>query len=322
MAFSRGRYGVEYNSAGRRDGDRHLLRWALVIIGVLGVISVISVRGRISYEKLPPIVPPPQPQLPTPPELHPANPPLAPASVNKKPQIPPGAPRLARPATPPTERPAQPAPLTPAAKQVQRWLADSEGRPPQDRNLLERLFAAEREGNAQLARDTLERLRQKPSMADLDEPLARRLGALNIAWLFSDRPAPWTTTVTTRRGDSYHRIAREHGTTLAAVLALNKIADGTTKPEAGLKLRVPDFPRATLVVHRQTKQADITLNGKFFKRYYASTGAATKVGSYPVTREMGPRMRFKDLGITFAPADLDEIAMLLPPGASIAVTNP
>ena len=322
MAFSRGRSGAEYNSAGRRDGDRHLLRWALVIIGVLGVISVISVRGRISYEKLPPIVPSPQPQLPTPPELHSANPPLAPASADKKPQIPSGAPRLARPATPPAERPAPPAALTPAAKQVQRWLADSEGRPPQDRNLLERLFAAEREGNAQLARDTLERLRQKPSMADLDEPLARRLGALNIAWLFSNRPAPWTTTVTTRRGDSYHRIAREHGTTLAAVLALNKIADGTTKPEAGLKLRVPDFPRATLVVHRQTKQADITLNGKFFKRYYASTGAATKVGSYPVTREMGPRMRFKDLGITFAPADLDEIAMLLPPGASIAVTNP
>ena len=49
--------------------------------------------------------------------------------------------------------------------------------------------------------------------------------------------------------------------------------------------------------------------------------ATTKAVSLQITREIGPRSRFKDLGLVFAPTDLDEIAMLLPPGASIAVTE-
>ena len=156
-------------------------------------------------------------------------------------------------------------------------------------------------------------------MADLDEPLARRLGTLNLQRLFSGRPTPWTVTVTTKRGDSPYRIAREHGTTLAAVLRLNGIQPDT-RLDAGTVLCVLEFPRAALVIHRQTKFADLTMNGKFFKRYYASTGAATKTGSFQVTREIGPRMRLKELAVVFVPDDLEEIAMLLPPGASIVVT--
>ena len=208
-----------------------------------------------------------------------------------------------------------------AVRLVERWLADSAGRPALERTLLEKLLAAERTMNPMLALDTIERLRSRPAMADLDEPLARRLGALNLQCLYSSRPTPWTTSVVARRGDSAYRIAREHGTTLAAILKLNNLPpDSRLTP--GTVLRVLEFPRTALVIHRQTKIADLSLNGKFFKRYYASTSAATKTGSFQVTRENGPRTRLKDLAVIFAPADLDEISMLLPPGASIVVTSP
>ena len=205
---------------------------------------------------------------------------------------------------------------------VERWIATSDGRPAHERTLLEKLLAAERADNVALALDTIERLRKRPAMADLDEPLARRLGALNLQMLLSGRPTPWTATITARRGDTPYRIAREHGTTVSAVLVLNRLQPDTGKIEPGTVLRVLEFPRAALVVHRKTKQVDLTMNGKFFKRYYASTGAATKLMSVQVTREVGPRTRFGEMGIVFAPADLDEIAMFLPPGSSIAVTDP
>ena len=106
------------------------------------------------------------------------------------------------------------------------------------------------------------------------------------------------------------------------MLKLNRLPPDTRKLDPGTVLRVLEFPRAALVVHRKTKQADLTLNGKFFRRYYASTGANTVLASVQVTREAGPRTRFGEMGIVFAPGDLDEISMFLPPGASIAVTDP
>ena len=315
MSYTRGRFGVEYDATRQRNGDdRHLLGWSLAAIVVLALVSFVSARGCARRVKLPDFAPP-APVVP-----------VAPAPAQPAEDVP-AAPPLAQsakpaPAASPSPQAAPPKPVvSEATRLVERWLANSEDRPPLERTLLEKLLAAERAGNAALALDTIERLRQRPAMADLDEPLARRLGALNFQRLLSRRPTPWTTTVTTRRGDSPYRIAREHGTTVAAVLKLNDLSS-EAKLTPGTALRVLEFPRAALVVHRQTKQADLTLNGKFFKRYYASTGAATKPGSFQVTREAGPRTRFKDLGIVFAPTDLDEIAMLLPPNASIVVADP
>ena len=310
MSYTRGRFGVEYDATRQRNGDdRHLLGWSLAAIAVLALVSFVSARGCARRVKLPDFTPPaPVVAPPTPPTKEPAKPFLADSSR--------------APAAKPTPAKPQPAPVaSEAVRMVERWLANAGGRPDMERTLLEKLLVAERTGNAALALNTIERLRQRPAMADLDEPLARRLGALNFQLLLSRRPTPWTTTIMTRRGDSPYRIAREHGTTVAAVLRLNDIA-GDAKLAPGTALRVLEFPRAALVVHRRTKQADLTLNGKFFKRYYASTGAATKPGSFQVTREAGPRTRFKDLGIVFAPTDLDEIAMLLPPNASIVVADP
>ena len=312
MSFKRGRFGVEFNELRRDRSESHLLRWTLIGAAVLAIASFVTARGCVRRVRMPDF---------TPPSADPVQP--APSKIPSSPQATPVATATpdAKPKPAPKPEPTKKSVPSAAAQMVERWLATSAGRPARERTLLEKLLAADRASNAVLALDTIERLRQRPAMADLDEPLARRLGALNLQLLLSDRPTSWTTVVTSRRGDTPFRIAREHGTTVSAVQRLNGLAQNA-KLEPGTRLRVLEFPRAAIVIHRQTKQADLTINGKFFKRYYASTSAATKVVSVQVTREAGPRTRFAELGIVFAPGDLDELAMFLPPGASIAVTNP
>jgi hypothetical protein len=119
-----------------------------------------------------------------------------------------------------------------------------------------------------------------------------------------------------------HRIAREHGTTVAAVRRLNSLAP-SEEPTAGRRLRVLEFPKAAFVVHKQTKYADLTLNGKLFRRYYVSTKPDTKPGAYQITgkTDEGPRSRFAALGIRIAPADMKELDMFLAPGSSLTVSE-
>ena len=211
---------------------------------------------------------------------------------------------------------------TKAARQASSWAENASGRTPRERTLLMRLADAERQGRLELAVDTITQLRAIPSMADLDDKLARRLGDLNIKRLFSGEPVPWISETTVRRGQSVHRIAREHGTTVAAIRQLNGLS-ATDEPSAGRRLRVLEFPRAAFVVHKQTHYADLSLNGKLFKRYYVSVGKSTKPGAYPITSNPteGPRSRLSRLDIRLFPADLKELDMFLAPGSSLTVSE-
>ena len=211
---------------------------------------------------------------------------------------------------------------TPAAKQATSWAENASGRSPKERTLLLRLADAERQGRLAIAVDTIEQLRARPSMADIDDKLARRLGVLNVKRLFSGESVPWVAEVTVRRGQSVHRIAKEHGTTVAAVRQLNGLS-AKDELKVGQRLRVLEFPRVTLVVHKQTSHADLTLNGKLFKRYYVSVGKNTPPGAYPITSASneGPRSRFASLGVRIAPADMRELDMFLAPGSSLTVSE-
>ena len=213
-------------------------------------------------------------------------------------------------------------PETPAVKQAREWAVNADMRPARERMLLERLADSERLGRLAIAVDTIEQLRMRPAMADLDDKLARRLGELNVKRLMSGEATPWVAETTVRRGQTVHRIAREHGTTVAAVRTLNKLRAGE-EPEAGRKLRVLEFPRAALVIHKSTRHADLTLNGKLFKRYYFSVGDRTIAGSYPITSraDEGPRSRFAALGIKATPQDVKELDMFLAPGSSLVVSE-
>lgn len=221
------------------------------------------------------------------------------------------------------EEPAvEPKMLSEAARQAESWARNASGRPQLERTLLMRLADAERLGELEIAVDTIEKLRRKPSMADLDDKLARRLGALNIERIFSGKPVPWVTETVVRRNQTVHRIAREHGSTVAATRRLNNLAPGV-EPEPGRKLRVLAFPKAAFVVHKQTRYADLLLGGKLFKRYYVTVNAGCAPGAYPITSksEEGPRARFAELGIRIAPVDMQELDMFLAPGSQLTVSE-
>jgi len=192
-------------------------------------------------------------------------------------------------------------------------------RPVKVRNLLMRLEEAEKNRDVEMAVTTIEALRSLPGSpaADLDDTLARRLGQLNIKRLFVERNAQWVKQVTVRRGDSASRLAVENGSTFASLKRLNGgTGDHIT---IGSRLYVMDHPRFNLVVHRRTRTADLSLNGKFFKRYDLPDAVTAKEGAYELPEKK--RAFFSSVGIRLRPADLSELETLMPTGAPVLVSE-
>ena len=88
---------------------------------------------------------------------------------------------------------------------------------------------------------------------------------------------------------------------------------------AGKKLRVLDHPRFSLVVHRRTRTADLSLNGKFFKRYYLTGDVKGNVGAYEVPERT--RQIWQEKGIPLKPGDRTELEMLLARGVSVIIAE-
>lgn len=293
---------IEYDPTRNQDSSGGW-KWAVCLVLLLAsAVSFVSARGclRLKQGTDSLIVSPPT--LP-----HAPKPEVADAPTN---------PPAAKPAEAETKQTPSP------AEDVREWVRASAGRPQRERTLLARLADAETLGRFAIAVDTIEQLRAQPSMADLDDKLARRLGDLNIRRLYSGEPVPWIVDATVRRGQTVHRVAREHGTTVAAVRRLNGLGSNDELAE-GRKLRVLNFPRATLVVHKNLRYADLTLGGKLFKRYYVMVKRNVLPGAYPITSkpEEGPRARFAELGVRVAPSDMLELDMFLAPGSTLTIAD-
>ena len=172
----------------------------------------------------------------------------------------------------------------------------------------------------ELAVSTIEQLRALPgeAVADLDNSLARRLGELNIRRLFVGRNRQWVKEVEVRRGDSATRIAFENGSTLASLLKLNSLPSAD-RLRVGQKLNVMDHPRFTIVVHRVAKYADLTLKGKFFKRYDIIAPVRAEAGNYETPTKL--RAFLAEKGIALSPADSAELDMLVPAKSSLLVSD-
>ena len=211
-------------------------------------------------------------------------------------------------------------PAAPSTSQVFRASREVVShRPMKLRNLLMRLEEAEKRGDVEMAVGTIESIRSLPGSpaADLDDALARRLGTLNLRRLFGLRCAQWVKTVEARRGDSASRIAAENGSTLASLTRLN--GGNVEKIRLGAKLYVMDHPRFNLVLHRRTRIADLSLNGKFFKRYDLRGDVRAKDGAYAIPER---RKVFWDaFDSVFGSADRSELDMLLPSGTSVLVSD-
>ena len=192
-------------------------------------------------------------------------------------------------------------------------------RPLNVRNLLMRLEEAEKRHDVEMAVSTIESIRALPGSpaADIDDSLARRLGSLNVRRLFEKRSAQWVKTVTVGRGDNASRIAAENGSTLASLSRLN--GGNVETIRLGAKLYVMNHPRFNLVLHRRTRIADLSLNGKFFKRYDLRGEIKAREGAYEVPERR--KQLWDGLGSVFSSADRAELETLLPRGAPVLVSE-
>ena len=218
-------------------------------------------------------------------------------------------------------QPAQESQTSQTFQTFQPLNAELSRRSPKVRNLLMRLEEAERRRDVEMAVTTIETLRDLPGspVADLDDSLARRLGALNVRRLFDLRNAQWVKAETVGRGDTASRIASESGSTFASLARLNGGKGKVEKIVVGQKLFVMNHPRFNLVLHRRTHTADLSLNGKFFKRYDLQGTVKAREGSYAMPEKR--RDFWSGIGTCFKPEDRLEIDTLLPKGTPILVSE-
>lgn len=286
MSLARGKFGIEYDPR-KLEPESSGFGWVVVAVAFAALISLtFVVMKRIRGDE----------SLPAPPEM----------IVETRPSA--------------GGRPEKTTAVTNADASVPfRDSAAFAHRPSKLRNLLMRLEEAEKHGDVEMAVGTIESIRSLPGSpaADLDDALARRLGSLNLRRLFELRCAQWVKTVVVRRGDSASRIATENGSTLASLARLN--GGNVDRIILGSKLHVMDHPRFNLVLHRRTRIADLSLNGKFFKRYDLQDSVRIRDGAYEIPER---RRGFWDaFGPVFRKGDRLELEMLLPAGASILVSE-
>ena len=286
MAFAQGKFGIEYNS-NPIDEESSGVGWlvAVIALAAIAVLAAAGVRRLISSA----------PDEPSPIDAPVAVPTAAPVATNAPPRV----------------EPPKPPPIPQGAER---------NRPRAAQNLLLKLEKAEAAQDVELAVSTIEQLRALPgeAVADLDNSLARRLGELNVRRLFVDKNRQWVKEVVVRRGDSATRIASENGSTLASLLKLNELPSAD-RLRVGQKLDVMDHPRFTIVVHRVAKYADLTLKGKFFKRYDIIAPVRAAAGNYETPARL--RAFLAEKGITLAPADSAELDMLVPAKSSLLVSE-
>lgn len=289
MALERGRFGIEYNPRQMRN-ESSGLGWLIVAVVVVALLSLSwsLVKRFRSHE---------DPLAPEPPRIE------QPAAMSET-------------ATNNTD--AASVEAMPPAPPVIAKNAYSK-RPAIVRNLLMRLEEAEKKRDIEMAVTTIETIRRLPGSpaADIDDSLARRLGTLNIRRLFIKRNAQWVKEITVKRGDSASRIAAENGSTLASFIKLN--GGKVDKLVIGTKVYVMDHPRFNLVVHRRTRTADLSLNGKFFCRYDLSSVVKAKEGAYEMPEKK--KLFWGRIGVWFKPGDQVEIETLLPVGAPVLVSE-
>ncbi len=324
MGYARGRFGVEYQPHG--NTETHRLRWFVGIVALL-------VLAAFTWYRLSHRAPAPAPKTSREEAARPSAAAPAPAETPAPRARREAASAAARPVAPaavPTNAPVRAAVQPPPTKQtpqvlrfVDAVLATASTRSPKEQVLLQRLAEAERQGNVPLAIDSLRKLCDRPTMADIRDPLMRRLGDLNVAHLFSGRTTPWTVVVTVKRGDSLNRIAREHRSTPAVVAKLNPRVKWE-RLQPGDAVRVLDFPSAVLVIYKQLGYADLSLkNGQFFRRYVLSIAKAAPCSVYPISPESGATVhaRFRELGIRASAPDRAELDLFLAPGSRITVAE-
>jgi len=192
-------------------------------------------------------------------------------------------------------------------------------RPRRLNNLLMRLDRAVSTTNIAMQVATIEEIRSLPGApaADLDDDLAKMLGPLKLHMLFgTGMRNEWVKSIEVKRGNSASRIAAEYGTTLKC---LEKLNGNISSLRAGQQLKVMNHPQFRLSVYRKTGIADLSLDGRFFKRYYLLGDVKGENGSYTFTANT--RALLTEKGVKLVVKDIAELEMLLPKGANMTIAD-
>ena len=286
MSLARGKFGIEYNPR-QTEREPSGLGWIVAVIALVAVVSLswtVVKRIRATAEEFPGAAEEVQNDAPA-------------AESNRQ--------------------TAAIADLTPPVSLARPTVIAR--RPTRVRNLLMRLEEAEKARDLEMAVTTIEAIRALPGSpaADLDDALARRLGTLNVQRLFGRKNAQWVKQVTVRRGDSASRLAVENGSTLASLVRLN--GGSVDRIVLGQKLYVMDHPRFNLVIHRRTRTADLSLNGKFFRRYDLQGEVKAKEGAYELPERK--RAFWGNVGALLKPSDMEELETLLPTRTPVLISE-
>lgn len=299
MSLERGRFGIEYKPRPRKRDSSAIGPIVFVVLGI-AAISFAVTKLRRQPDEFSNI------QEPT-------------ISQPTQPQSQPSTPQPSQ--HPNTSTTSQPLNASTSHPTNSFLSSETRERPPKVRNLLLRLDEAEKMDNIEMAATTIETLRSLPGepAADLDDRLARHLGKLNSRRLFTLANRQWVTEVTVRPRESATRIAAAHGSTLSSLIRLNELKDADNI-KVGQVLKVMNHPRFSLTVHRRARYADLHLNGKFFNRYDITGDAEIcPVGVYKTVEKL--REQLSTLGLKFSIRDRVELETLIPPNASIVVSE-
>ena len=122
-----------------------------------------------------------------------------------------------------------------------------------------------------------------------DSPLAvatqTRLGAVNVALLFSPTVTDLDATLEVKPGDTLGKLASKYGTTVEFLKKANGLKSDIIR--VGQKLKVPKG-RFGIVVDKSQNQLLLTENNQFVKSYVVATGKdnSTPVGTFKIVNKI------------------------------------
>lgn len=163
----------------------------------------------------------------------------------------------------------------------------------------------------------LNSLRGMQEAAGIENRVSGELGRINDELLFAGHDRRWVKEIEVRPGESGARIARNAGMTLAALAKLN--GGSVDRLRSGQKLLVFRFGKPVLVVRRASRFADLTLDGRFFARYHLAAPVGSEAGTFRVSAS--PRAFWAERGVVFSAEDRPKVDLMIPPGATVSVSE-
>ena len=119
--------------------------------------------------------------------------------------------------------------------------------------------------------------------SDFAPALEKMIGALSTRIYLEPRPGPDKVEYVVKGGDSLSAIASRYVCPKELIMEANGIKD-PTKIRPGQRLVFPDHPDFAVRVSKSLNTLELTLGGKFFKKYVVGTGqnAKTPAGTFVI----------------------------------------